>query len=87
MWQKGSKSSVASVDFAHRTSFLTHIYQIHFQMFGYKPFCLSAEYNETVASPQIPNLFIRVSPCISRILLFIHSSFLRKGRLPDYFSP
>lgn len=35
MWQKGSKSFVASVDFAHRTSFLTHIYQIYFQMIGY----------------------------------------------------
>ena len=52
MWQKGSESFVASVDFAHRTSFSnSYIFPL---MFGYKPFCLSAEYNETVVLRRYP---------------------------------
>ena len=49
---------------SHRTSFLTHIYQIYFQMIGY---------NGSVISDNVSLLSVYIKSL--RILLFIHSIF------------
>ena len=65
MWQKGSKSFVASVDFAHRTSFSNSYISNIFSDDWLQRFCLY----QTMFS--LLSVYIKSL----RILLFIHSIF------------
>lgn len=74
MWQKAVRVLLQVSILRIELLFLTHIYQIYFQMIGY---------NRSVYIRQCFHCFPCTSNHFVSFCLFI--LFLRKGQLPDYF--